>query len=67
MTISREKLHDLIDQIPDDRLSYLDDVLDWILRSELHAVQRVKTDMNTPAQERKTAATLDDIFRDQDV
>ncbi|ACL18968.1 hypothetical protein DesLBE_2490 [Desulfitobacterium sp. LBE] len=67
MTISREKLHDLIDQIPDDRLSYLDDVLDWILRSELHAVQRVKTDMSTPAQERKTAATLDDIFRDQDV
>lgn len=67
MTISREKLHDLIDQLPDDRLSYLGDVLNWILRSELHDVQRVKTDMSTPAQEMITSATLDDIFRDQDV
>ncbi|AFL99207.1 hypothetical protein Desde_0760 [Desulfitobacterium dehalogenans ATCC 51507] len=36
MNISRERLHDLINQIPDDRLSYLDDVFNRILRIELH-------------------------------
>ncbi|SHN86946.1 hypothetical protein [Desulfitobacterium chlororespirans] len=67
MTISREKLHDLIDQIPDDCLSYLDDVLNRILRSELHDVQRAEADTGISVQERIISATLDDIFRDQDV
>lgn len=67
MTISRERLHDLIDQIPDDRLSYIDDVFNRILRSELHNAQRVDSEKNTPNQEGITTVTLEDIFRDQDV
>lgn len=67
MNLSREKLHDLIDKLPDDRLSYLDDVFNQILRSELQGFHNKKTNEDRNLPEKGATPSLEDIYRDQDV
>lgn len=67
MNLSREKLHDLIDKLPDDRLSYLDDVFNQILSSELQGFHNKKINGDRNLPEKETAPSLEDIYRDQDV
>ena len=67
MNTYREKLHHLIDLIPEDRLSYINVVLNQILRSDLPNDPKAEGERATFTGEGITPIISEDIFSDQDV
>gem|GEM_PF-2769191 len=67
MNITRAKLHELIDQIPEERLAYLNEIFNLVMVNEGTSAPGTGINKTDLSKENLLSSSTDDIFRDQDV